>query len=266
MGQVAGIYRRRSMRKYLNEELQVGILDEIKEASKNVKKLYEDIDMDIHIVEDGIRFQNIISSIFGGWFKIRAPHYIVVTSSRSEGYLENAGFALEPLVLSLTDMGIGTCFVNRSINHQLLKTIIPVKEGQEAVIVLSFGYPRNEENKPKRKIIQRKRLDIDEFTSGNITKSWQHILDSIRIIPLYGNTKSWRFFINKNIIDIYLKNRNNIFRKKLREMNLITLGTALYHLYMTGKGLDKEIEIKRFKVNKKEGYTYITSVIENIEN
>lgn len=264
MGQVAGIYGRRSIRKYLNEELQVGILEEIKEASKSVKRLYEDIDMDIHIVEDGTRFQKIIRGILGRWGKIRAPHYIVVTSDKSEGYLENAGFALESIVLSLANVGIGTCFIGRGINQQLLKTIVPVKNSHDAFIVLSFGYPKSEENSRKRMLRWRKRMEIDEFTSGYITKTWQHILETVRMAPSAMNTKPWKFFINDNIVDIYSIDRHSFFFRNSSEKNRLALGAALYHIYIAAKGLEKDVQIKSLPARERNGYRYITSVIEDM--
>lgn len=266
MGQAEAIYRRRSIRKYLNEELQVGILEEIKEACKSVKKLYEDIDMDIHVVEDGIKIQNITTGIIGAFGKIKAPHYIVITSNKKEGYLENVGFAMESIVLSLTDMGIGTCFIGSSINEQLLKDIIPINKNHEAVITISFGFPRDDETMGKKIIRSRKRMEISEFTSGYVTKTWQHILDAVRMAPSAMNSQPWRFFINKNIIDIYSMNKNFIFIKGSKEMNRIALGTALYHLYIAAKRLDKEIDINRLSGKEKDGFTYITSIIENQED
>jgi nitroreductase len=263
MGQVAGVHRRRSIRKYLNEELQVGILEEINESCKSVKKLYEDIDMEIHVVEDGIKIQNIITGIIGSYGKIRAPHYIVVTSNKKEGYLENIGFALESIVLSLTDMGIGTCFVGGGIRNQLLKNIIPISKNHEAVIAISFGYPKDGLDIGKRIVKPKERMEISKFTSGHITKTWQHILDAIRMAPSAMNSQPWRFFINKNTMDIYSIKKKFIFTKHIQEMNRIALGIALYHIYIAANRLDKKIDIKRLQDKAKDGHTYITSIVEN---
>jgi nitroreductase len=266
MGQVDAIYRRRSIRKYLNEELHVGILEEIKDACKSVRKLYEDIDMDFHVVENGIKIQNIITGIIGNYGKIRAPHYIVATANKKEGYLESVGFALESIVLSLTDMGIGTCFIGGDIRKQLLNNIIPIKNGHEVVIIIAFGYPRDDEAVGKKIIKSRKRMDITEITSGYVTKSWHHIMDAVRMAPSAMNNQPWRFFINKNIIDIYSLKKNYIFAKHLQEMNRLAVGIALYHLCIAAERFDKEIDIKRFTGKEKAGYTYITSVIESTGN
>lgn len=265
MGQVAGIYGRRSVRKYLNEELQVGILEEVKEASRGVKRLYEDIDMDIHILEDGIRFQNITSGIIGGLGKIIAPHYIVVTSEKKEGYLENSGFALEEIVLDLGGLGIGTCFIGRGINHELLKSMIPIKKNHEVVFVLSFGYPRSEESSRKRMLRWKKRMEITEFASGHLTRTWRHILDAVKMAPVAMNTRPWKFHINDNRVDIYSMNRKGIFNWGSPKMNRIALGAALYHIYMAAMGLDKEIRIIQLQDNKKEDCRYIASIVESEE-
>lgn len=266
MGQVAGIYRRRSIRKYLNEELQVGVLEEIKDICQSSIRLYMDIDMDIHVVEEGNKIQNISKGIIGNYGKILAPHYIIITSDKREGYLENAGFVSESIVLSLTEMGIGTCFIGGSIKKQLLKNIIPIKKDHEVVIVISFGYPRDDENISKKIIRSRKRMEISEFASGNITKEWQYILDAVRMAPSPMNSQPWRFFINKNIIDIYTINKNSIFTKHLQEMNPIAGGIALYNLYISVNRLNKEIDMKKLQGKERDGYKYITSIIETIES
>ncbi|MDF2672493.1 MAG: hypothetical protein K0R09_758 [Clostridiales bacterium] len=266
MGQVEAIYRRRSVRRYLNEELQVGVLEEIKETCKSVKRLYEDIDMDIYVVEDGIKIQGIRGGIFGGYGKVRAPHYIVITSIKKEGYLENVGFAAESIVLSLTEMGIGTCFIGGSINKQLLGNIVAINKNHEAVITISFGYPRDEEGLEGKFIRPRKRMEIPKFTSGYVTKTWQHILDSVRMAPSAMNNQPWRFFINKNVIDIYSLNKKSIFLKHLQEMNCIAVGIALYHMYIAANILDRKIIINKLLGKERRGHTYITSVIEAIKD
>lgn len=265
MGQVAGIYGRRSVRKYLNEELQVGILEEVRETSRGVKRLYEDIDMDIHILEDGIRFQSITRGIIGNWGKIIAPHYIVVTSEKREGYLENAGFTLEEIVLSLDSLGIGTCFIGRGINQELFKSIVPVKENHEVVFALSFGYPRNEESSRKRMLRWKKRMEVDEFVSGHLTRTWRHILDAAKMAPVAMNTTPWKFHINDNRVDIYSMNKKSIFGRSFSKMNRIALGSALYHIYMAAERLDTEIRIMQLQANKKEDLRYIASIVECAE-
>lgn len=262
MGQVDAIYRRRSIRKYLNEELQVGVLDEIKEMCKGVKKLYGGIDMGIHVVEEGTKIQKIITGIIGSYGKIKAPHYVVVTSDKQEGYLENSGFAIESIVLYLTDMGIGTCFVGSGINKQLLESTVQINKNHEVVIIIAFGYPRNEEDMNKKAARYGKRMEISEFTSGYVTKAWQHILDAFRMAPSPINSQPWRVFINKDSVDIYCINKNFLLMKNLGEMNLIAIGTALYHLYIAAERMDMEIDIKRLPGKEKDNHTYITSVIE----
>ena len=195
-----------------------------------------------------------------------APHYIVVSSEKREGYIENAGFVSEAIVLSLTEMGIGTCFIGESIKKQLIKNIIPIKKDHEVVIVISFGYPRDDENIGKKIIRTRKRMEISEFTSGNVTKTWQYILDAVRMAPSPMNCQPWRFFINKNIIDIFTLNKNYIFAKHLQEMNPIAGGIALYNLYIAANRLNKEIDIKRLQGKERDGYKYITSIIETMKD
>jgi hypothetical protein len=80
------------------------------------------------------------------------------------------------------------------------------------------------------------------------------------------NNQPWRFFINKNVIDIYSLNKKSIFLKHLQEMNCIAVGIALYHIFIAANILDRKIIINKLQEKERRGHTYITSVIEAIKD
>lgn len=263
MDEFDAIYKRKSIRKYSMDELHVGIIEELKYEIRNVVALYKDIDMDIHIVEEGKELFDINHGIIANYLKIKAPHYIVVTSEIKEGYLENVGFSMEPIVLKLTEMGIGTCWTGNIVKRELLKKVIDIKETHEPVIVISFGYPRDDYDLSKNIVKSRSRVEISKFTSGNFGKTWQHIMEAVKVAPSSINSQPWRFFKSDNIIDVYSVTKKGIFKKKLQNMNRIDVGIALSHINIAAKNFDIDVEFKRILNKSKENYIYITSIVEN---
>jgi nitroreductase len=53
---------------------------------------------------------------------IRAPHYIVLTSREGDGYLTDAGFRFEQMVLEATQKGLGMCWVGLLFKEASLRS------------------------------------------------------------------------------------------------------------------------------------------------
>ncbi|WDU82496.1 nitroreductase family protein [Caloramator sp. Dgby_cultured_2] len=110
MGEYEAIFKRKSVRKYQEEPITVAELEEVYELISRHPKLYN-IDMELHLVENGSQFLDLLKGVIGSYGKIIAPHYLIATSEIKEGYLENVGYALEYIVLKMTEMGLGTCYI-----------------------------------------------------------------------------------------------------------------------------------------------------------
>lgn len=262
MDEFDAIYRRKSIRKYLDEELHVGIIEELKDAAKSSKRLYGYIDMDIHVVEDGRKMQKVISGIVGNYGKIRAPHYIIATSEVKEGYLENVGYALEPIVLKLTDLGIGTCWIGGNVRKQSVKQVIDIKERHVPVIVIAFGYPKDHDDIAKKALKSRNRKDISELILDEMGITWQYTIDAARMAPSSLNSQPWRFSKKGNIVDVYSVKRKGIFAKYLQNMNFIDIGIALSHLEIASEKYDRDIRFEKFDQKDREGLLYVTSIVD----
>jgi nitroreductase len=264
MGQFDAIYRRKSIRKYSDEYVPVGIIEEIKDMVTHGKRLYEDIDMDVHVIENGLKFQEVLPGIIGSYGKVKAPHYIVVTSERKEGYLENIGFTMESIVLELTDMGIGTCWIGGNIDKCLFDDFITMKNNHVPVVIIAFGYPRDENDDVKTIVNSRKRMDISEIFNGNLDDLWYKIMEAVRVAPSAVNIQPWRFFNEDHRIDVYSVKRTLFTNKHLEEMNRIDVGIGLSHLDIAAQYFEKSIELKKLDNVSKKGHYYVTSIFEEI--
>ncbi|KRQ87660.1 dihydropteridine reductase [Caloramator mitchellensis] len=258
MGEYEAIFKRRSVRKYQDEEIAFALLEEIKELAKYPNKLF-DIDFDIHVVEDGSKMQNVLKGLIGSYGKIIAPHYLVVTSEKREGYLENVGYALEDLVLKMTEMGLGTCYIGGFYDKNKVQEVIEVKDGHETVIVLAFGYPSKGIDYIKM-LVGAKRLGIDEFCDGDFDEQWKYVMDAVRVAPSAMNSQPWRFIKYNNIVDVYIK--TNKKSQHIKDMNKIDIGIALQHLKVAAEYFKLSVDFKRLDKEDKDDLTYILSILE----
>ena len=119
------IFYRKSIRKYSNKKVTTELIEEIKNISSNITYLNKDLNIKAHVVERG----HLIHFLMGKKNKLKAPHYIVLTSNKGEGYLENIGFAAEEIVLQLTILGVATCWLECDLKREdILELVDEVKK------------------------------------------------------------------------------------------------------------------------------------------
>lgn len=259
------IKKRKSIRNYSDEEIPKTKLEEIKKKINSPDPLYEDIKMDVHLkkreeVQEGIK------GIIGGYGEIESPYYLIISSEQKDGYLENIGYTLEEIVLELTKMEIGTCWIGSHKDEEELEKRINKEKKQKIVIMIGFGYP-NQKSELYRDPEKIKRKDIPELIINHEgLENWENPLESARLAPSAMNRQPWRFLIKENELDLYIKKRSRIINKiinkfgNLEKMNRIDAGISLKHIEIAAKKESKNITISKKSGKQKESYLYITTV------
>jgi len=229
------IYRRKSIRKYKNSSISEEDFDFINKLIKEVPRLYPKIEMNIELIKDGEKIQDITKGIVGSYGKIEAPHYLVITSEEKSGYLENIGYTLEEIVLELADRGIGTCWIGGFIKKNLLKDVMTIKENHKPVIVISFGYPENEQELDVKESSSFKRKKLEEVIYEPFEDKWVKIFDKVRVAPSAVNLQPWVFTMEGDTkIEAFAKT-GNLITKKLMHFSDLDVGIAIKHLELACK-------------------------------
>lgn len=250
------IYKRYSIRKYKDDKFEDKI-KKIKENIENTDSLYSTIDTKIHLIEGGGDVAEVFRGIVGNYGKIKAPYYLLATSEEKDGYLENIGFILENIILELTKLGVGTCWIGSAIKGEDIYNKTDIDDGHIPVIVVSLGYP---DEKPK----EHKRLEKEEIFKGDFDHNWDEILNLVRLAPSAVNSQPWRFYKKEDVIDMYIESKPLSFKGLfLKKMNKIDAGIALSH-FKKALDLEKiEYEITRGPNLEIKNHTYITSIVLN---
>lgn len=135
----------RSVREYKDKKIDKKIIDDLLNDLNTQKGLRDDIKIDFNFLEDGKDAYEKLDGLVGYFGKlIKAPSYIYIVSQTKDGYLENAGYLGERLVLKATDLGLGSCWIDVSENIPKVKNILNVNDDEDIIGLLAIGYSRKE--------------------------------------------------------------------------------------------------------------------------
>ena len=252
------IYNRRSIRKYKNESISELDFDKLNRIIESCPSFYPNISFKTNIIKDGSKIHKLFSGIISNYTKVVAPHYLIITSEISDGYLENVGYSMEHLVLELTSLGIGTCWIGGFDKNADLTELVPDINKQKPVIVIAFGYPIDPSELTEIIPESYKRKDLTSLFLGNIDDSDINILNAIRRAPSGINGQPCRISKENNIFNFHTVKRN-FLTKSLEPMNRVDAGIALYHLKVAAESENKNIEFFLTKNTNRNDLNYIIS-------
>ena len=262
------IFYRKSIRKYSNKKITSELMEEIKNISSNITYLNRNLNIKAHVVERG----HLIHFLMGKKNKLKAPHYIVLTSNKGEGYLENIGFAAQEIDLQLTILGVATCWLECDLRRLDFLEFVDIQrleeinedEEQENIeenleypfALIAFGYAQESE-----KLFREQDEDIDrkniKKVCKKIDKRYTNIIESVRLAPSIKNSQPWILYKDVDGFSIYEEKQ----KKNIRDMSKISMGIALRHIDIVCKknGIDVVYE----KINKKNkvGKEYCINIV-----
>ncbi len=209
------IFKRKSVRNYTLEFLENETLSEIQEFASSVKRLNSDIKTEIRFVSrDEIKLV----------LPIKAPHYLMFYSEKSEGYLMNAGYMLQQIDLFLSMNRIGSCYLGMAQPTQVAKN----QSDLDFVIVLAFGSPLETVHRLNLEAFKRKSLG--EIAHNINDEQFQWVVEAARVAPSASNTQPWFFVNDGDMMHVY-RNKPSFLKAFLYErMNQIDIGIVLYHM------------------------------------
>lgn len=257
------IPKRKSVRNYNNKRIDELTMLRIRDFISDIKPLSESIKIKFNIIES----DGYIKSFKGNFKAINAPYYIFITSEDKEGYLENAGFMGEQIVLYLTSLGLGTCW---------LGGMKPKKTFAELQYVLSIAFGYENEKVQKSNIRNVYRKSVEQICIKDPTDDFmKKVVEYVRLAPSGINRQPWLLEPYKDKINVYCENESFLTHVKFKGVNLILpgvafkkmqyidCGIALTHIYIYAIGNNKEVEIKKIKnvtTNRKK-LIYIDTVL-----
>lgn len=218
------VYTRKSVRKYNLKPIKDDQLELIIRFAKSLPMLFPDIMVEYTILD--CTNKNYQKNYFNKFqpFKVEAPYYLIISSTRNAGYYINAGYLMQQISLYLTSKNVGSCFLGAT----RLKNQVIVDSNMEHIITLAFG----ESNKKVYRISDKaKRLPEKDTViyKEDVLEVVKKIIKAGRLAPSSMNGQPWRFLAYKNRIHVFCK-KDWIKSERISKLKQIDIGVAISNM------------------------------------
>ena len=229
----AGIFKRKSTRKYIMSSLPKGTLVDINAYTSSVKPLLANIRYE---------FSFLATNDVKNLLPIKAPH----------NYLMNAGFLLQQIDLYLSNNNLASCWLGMA---KPTKEVPMLKNGLEFVIMLAFGASSELIHRADVLEFKRKTLaDISSIVDG------EALLEPARLAPSASNSQPWFFSGDKDNIIVSRKKLNLLRAPLYGKMNQIDIGIALCHLALSIEEQGNEVSFAFREESAPKDYEFMAKI------
>ena len=164
--------------------------------------------------------------------------------------MEAVGYHFERLVLSATELGLGTCWLAGTFNREQFSSALEMSEGEIFPIVCPIGYPFDKQtfiNSIFRKVgrsDQRKdwtELFFENKFGNPLTKEqtdeYDFPLEMLRLAPSAANRQPWRIVHTDGAFHFFREaNPKSKYGYDLQRLD-VGIGACHFHLAAKEKGL-----------------------------
>ena len=149
----------------------------------------------------------------------RAPHNIAMYTDGQDMSLVNVGFVFQQVDLYLQSRGLAACWLGMG------RVEGESANGDSLAMMLAFG-------EPKGAALRSGASEFKRTALTDISDQADERLEPARLAPSSVNSQPWYFVHEGNTIHTYCA-ESGLVRKKPSRMNLIDVGIALAHIYVS---------------------------------
>lgn len=257
------LLKRRSVRKYSEEEPDRETIQSIEKSVAALKPLCPEIKVKLELIG-----KTELPQFFTATGSVKAPYYAVITSEDAPLAKANAGFLGEQLTADLTRRGMGTCW---SGMLKASKTAFPLPY----IIAIGFGYPKDgpPADAPERKLRRKKSEEI--CLKPPKGKRMKKLVEAVRIAPSAANGQPWRLEPDGKNLHVFCAKPSfltpvSLGRVKLplpgtvlEKLQEVDCGIALAHVWLCAEHLGTEPAFQRIEGKEKAGdkLIYVMSAV-----
>ncbi len=199
-------------------------------------------------------------------------NYIGASVQDEPHSLEALGYELEKLMLFLTSLNIGTCWLGGTFKREDFKKAMAVEEGELFPVITPVGYPKEKKTMADKivrfvaKSNQRKpyselffRENFDTPLERSSLAIFGEALEMVRLAPSASNKQPWRVLYLNGDFHFYLQETPGYSKAFPYNIQEIDLGIAACHFELTCQEKGKELSFSQERepdVTLKENMTY----------
>ncbi len=208
------IPRRRSVRSYLPEAVDEATLADIRAFMEGLTPLFPEAAPVARIIPTKE------AALLQKW---RNPQFFAFYAPNTDEGLINVGFMYQQLDLYMQSRGLGACWVGLGTP---VDTIHRVPEGMKLAVMMAFGHPDDVPERSTDADFKRRRM-------ADVTDIPDEHLEAVRLAPSATNSQPWSFLHEGGTLHVFREKLSLLKARTHGRMNLIDMGIALAHLYVT---------------------------------
>ncbi len=245
------IHVRKSVSRYVMNEIPEKELDRLKKYFSEVTNLFGNIDTEVEIL-DNTEGKNSAAGLLG----VKAPYYMIFYSEDKPKAMMNLGYLMQQMALYLCTRGLGACY----IKNPRLKKYDRTRNGKTALAALAFGKAKGSH---VRKAAEAQRKPLSQIcTFREQPRQWvRQMVEAGRMAPSKGNRQPWRFVVYDNSIHIYTAGES---AERLSREEEMAFGALFANLLVAGEELWLELDLIRLESLASSQYKpeqYLLSVV-----
>lgn len=168
--------------------------------------------------------------------------FLGVTVEDKDGAAESVGFMFEQLVLYITSLGLGTCWLGGTFNKSAFAQQLDIPEGWSFPILSPVGYPAKQRIKEKvfrtainanNRVASEKLFFSDGFRTPldlHAVGKYADCLENLRLAPSAGNKQPWRVIYDGKAFHFFKKG-------SMQFMQILDVGIGINHFVLTANEL-----------------------------
>jgi len=187
-------------------------------------------------------------------------NYIGATVANDELALEALGYEFEKLILYLTSLGIGTCWLGGTFNRSSFANAMAVKENEIFPAISPIGYPsgkkrfadslvrmiaKSNQREPWNKLFFNKKFSTRLSTED--AGAYAFPLEMTRLAPSASNKQPWRIVQDGTTYHFYEAQAPGYSTRLGYDIQKVDLGIAACHFHLAALETDLKGELKKLQ-------------------
>ena len=215
------IKERKSVRTYTGEAPSSSIMSQIREFAQQVGSVLPNRHARAVVID-----REVDGKIGTYGFIRKAAGFVAIVQKGNEALdAVNAGMAGEKLVLQLTTIGIGTCWLGGTFSHGEVARMANPEQDEHIAAIIAYGYAATREYMGARLMASlvgaRKRKPFESLFEVDSNCQCHAALESMRLAPSSSNSQPWRVVEQGGDF--------HFFCVEKRKLNLLDMGIGMFH-------------------------------------
>lgn len=189
--------------------------------------------------------------------RVFAPWYLAAVASGDREALFNLGYSSQRVILELTAMDLGTCWLGALFDSEALGDNLGLEKGQAVRALIAWGrghkVPGTKEKSGRRQPPEK----LAVYAEDRDTRyPWRTVLEAVRWAPSAINRQPWRLWFGASAVHLFSRSG-----RLARSGIPIDMGIALCHLELACEQLAIPGRIAQTEHPQRKGWEYWVSYL-----